>query len=174
MQGILAVVINLLIIAGCLFAIYKFINKALFGDTPQSPAAMGRAFASITIILIMALFISYLIHLSLTNGLLLVFSFEGFDVYLYLGFIASLIAPVLAGFIASRTSENTQTMNIKIIVVVGLFPYFIITSFAFLHRPWWVNYTVMSLYIPAVIIGFYLHKRTSNKAVKSLSQSEAA
>ena len=166
-------IIGFFLIILSIVIIYQFCKKTLLGPIPQSPAAMGRAFAAITFILILALFVSNIFHLILTKAAVFSPIFNNIDVFLYAGVIVSLIAPILAGILATRTSENTISMNLKLIIVVGVFPYFIITSFAFMHRPWWPNYTVLSLFIPTILFGYFIKNKIPNNAFKPTPESGA-
>ena len=160
-------IIGYFLIILSVFIIYKFCRKTLLGPIPQSPAAMGRAFAAITFIFILTLFVTNIFHFILTKTPSLNPIFKNIDVFLYLGVVVALIAPILAGILATRTTEDTKSMNLKLIIGVGIFPYFIITSFAFMGRPIWANYIVLLLFIPNILFGFFIKNKMPNKAFKA-------
>lgn len=135
------------------FAIRKFYLYAFTKPVPQSPAALGLAFACIVLAFIIC---------SAISEFLMFFAIEGIitDVAI---FLSSIVCAVGAGFLSARTTEDTKSMNAKIIAVVGFPLYIAITTISFQGEPVWLNYSTAILYIPAIIGGYFIYTKMPNK-----------
>ncbi len=131
---------------------YKFIRSP---SVPESPAALGASISAMSFILACALFVLYFAEQVIGSVSLL----------LYSAIPITVLFLVLSGYLSVKTSENTAGMNIKLTLVIGLIPHFLVTSLAFISLPGWVNYINMAIYIPCILAGSYLYKRITNKAV---------
>ncbi len=159
----------LIIFAISYFIVRKFYALSFLGDVPQSPAAVGRSFAAITFILGIALY-----NLHCIQTIIHAFVNAESIPYQAASVLASLFMAGVAGYLAARTIEDTQSMNAKIIAVVGYAPYLLVTTLALMGEPLWCNYVSAVLYIPAVIIGYFLYIKSPNKALKSDAERAGA
>lgn len=109
----------------CGFVITGFILTVLTSEEPSGPAAIGRA-------------LGLLVLLETVGPVLIGRLFEqAFNVTLHripedLGpaIILALFcgAPMMSGFIAARTKENTRAMNCKILAIFGFIPHCLIST----------------------------------------------
>jgi cation transport ATPase len=135
---------------------------ALVGKIPQSPAAMGTGVASISFLLAILLFVAWYVDINV-NGLF----GSNLPVYLFLSIPILIGSLILGGYLATKTSEDTSKMNIKLLIALGLIPHFLVSTIAFMNLPGWINYLDFGVYIPAIIAGRILYLRATNKALNS-------
>jgi hypothetical protein len=145
---------------GCYF-LYVTLREALFGKVPSSPAAIGR---SLGVIILGQLVLFYLLwYFSYLLGYLGV-TFTDPNHSVLHGPIG-IVFIVMAGYLSARTFEDTKSMNLKIVCVVGLIPQLLITVFNFNEG---LSASIaLYLFIPSVLIGGYLSKYTSCKRMNS-------
>lgn len=145
--------------------IYKFWKMALYGKTPQSPAAMGTGIAALSFLLAISLFAAWFIDRNVNK-------FFGEDLPIYLLFSIPILVSslILAGYLATKTSEDTSMMNLKLLIALGLIPHFVVSVFAFMSLPGWVNYLDFGAYIPAIITGRILYFKMTNNTLKLRTQ----
>lgn len=143
-------------IISCIF-IYKFWKLALFGKTPQGPASMGAGIAAISVLPGATLFVVWCIDEFL-------FSLLGvkLDFYLYSAIPIVLACQFLGGYLATKTTEDSATMNLKLVLALGAIPHFLVTMLAFFKLPSWTTQIDLIAYIPALIVGRLIYLRTSN------------
>ncbi|WNO09990.1 hypothetical protein [Teredinibacter sp. KSP-S5-2] len=149
-------IVNLVFALGAVYIVYSYYFFAFKGKVPQSPAALGRAFAAPTLIWALVLFIISFIQKWAVSPF---FSF--LSVYEALSTIAAVILSVASGWVASRTSENTQAMNLKILSTIGLVPFSIVTWVGFMSGPTMVVWLLIFAYIPMQYIGYRAYKKYS-------------
>lgn len=145
--------------------LYQAIRESFFGKQPSAPAAIGRAlgllvFGQLAGFYLVWYFISYrvspfLIHPS---------TFESGTLH---GVIAAVFA-IGAGFLAKRTFENTQSMNLKIVAIVGFLVQGLITAFDFMDAS--TTTYALWFYIPLVFLGGYLFGRFTNEPKYTASE----
>lgn len=74
--------------------------------------------------------------------------------------IVSILFVIVAGVISVRTFEETKSMNLKIVCVIGLIPQALIT---------FLNLTstniALYLFIPCILLGGYLSKYMPNESL---------
>jgi len=143
---------------GCYF-LYIALREVLFGKVPSSPAAIGR---SLGIIILGQLVLFYLLwYFSYLMGFIGVNFTEPNHSVLHGPIGISFI--ILAGYLSTRTFEDTKSMNLKVICIVGLIPQVLITVFNF--NEGLSTSIALYLFIPCVVIGGYLSKYTPNKKI---------
>ena len=147
--------VAVLYIISCIF-IYKFWKMALFGKVPQGPASMGTGIAAISVLPGATLFVVWCIDEFL-------FSLLGvkLDLYLYLAIPIVLTSQFLGGYLATKTTEDTATMNLKLVLVLGAIPHFLVSVLAFFKLPSWIIQMDLIAYIPALILGRLVYLRRS-------------
>lgn len=137
----------LVIVVGFLvFSYYRFVFK---GRIPQSPAALGRAFAAPTFILALVVYAFSFIQNWVVTPFL-----GGLPAYEVLSFLAALLLSGAGGWVCSRTVEDTQKMNVKILGVVGVVPYSIVVSIGFVSGPSWVVWWLIAAYFLMLYVGY--------------------
>ena len=151
-------------ILACVF-IYKFLKMAFYGKVPQSPAAMGVGIASTSFLLAVSLFSAWYVDLNI-NGLFQ----TNLTIYLFLSVPMLIASLVIAGYLATKTSEDTSKMNIKLLIALALVPHFLVPTIAFMYLPGWINYLDLGIYIPAILSGRFLYLRMTNNALKLRTQ----
>lgn len=128
----------LLTIFGFFVAIYILFKYAKFpftADECSAPVAIGRALAYLflgQVISVYVMFVFYsdfvrwfgsgIVEIILNGGCVLIFYYVFFS----------------AGILATKTVEDTKSMNYKTIIVLGFIPHFVITFISFPENLWWV------------------------------------
>lgn len=142
-------------LSGCYF-LYLALKETLFGNVPSSPAAIGRALG---IIILGQLVSFYIIWYFCYVLAFLGFNFQDPD-FSIVHSIVSVLFVVMAGLLSVRTFEDTKSMNIKIVCVIGLIPQVLIT---------FLNLTstniALYLFIPCILLGGYLSKYMPNESL---------
>ncbi|WP_461535007.1 hypothetical protein [Spongorhabdus nitratireducens] len=144
--------IGLLYIAATVLIIRAYCIHSFTRPVPHSPAALGLAFAAITFIL--------LIGCGALYRVLDLLDFTGLTVH-FTALAFTLACVFGGGYLSARTSEDTQSMNIKILAVVGFLPYMAITAILYSGDPSWLNYLAAALYIPVLACGYFTFTRTA-------------
>ncbi|MBS3796531.1 hypothetical protein [Pseudoalteromonas sp. BDTF-M6] len=145
------VISTVLIIA---FFSYVIKSKPLSG-----PAAVGLGLASMTAILVLGIYA--------VNFLDELFSFpeKGIPFYAVMSFFLVTFMLFLAGYAASKTWENTVTMNVKIVMVIGLIPFIFIALMSFSNISLWFVLACLVVYIPSIWGGHLWFNYHQNKVV---------
>lgn len=143
---------------GCYF-LYKALREAVFGKIPSSPAAIGRSLGIIVFGQLVCFYILW--YVSYLLGFIGI-TFQDPNSSILHGPIGILFN-TLAGYLSVRTVENTKSMNIKIVCVIGLIPQTLITAFNFNSG---LSTTIaLYLFVPSILIGGYLSKYIPNKPI---------
>jgi hypothetical protein len=142
-------IINVALVMGAAYIVYSYYPFAFKGKVPQSPAALGKAFAAPTLIWALSLFIISFIQKWGVAPLA-----GEVPVYEVLSVLSAMILIAGSGWVVSRTTEDTQTMNLKILAVIGFVPFSIITWFGFMSGPALVVWFLIFAYIPTLYIGY--------------------
>jgi len=142
-------IINLIFALGAAYVVYSYYPFAFKSQVPQSPAALGRAFAAPTLIWALTLFIISFIQKWGVTPLV-----GALPVYEVLSVFSALLLAVASGWVASRTTEDTQTMNLKLLAAIGFVPFSIITWVGFMSGPVLVVWFLIIAYIPMVYVGY--------------------
>ncbi len=130
------------------FFLYKVIWELLLGKVPSSPAAIGRALGLIVFGQLVSFYLLWYFSYLLGYIGVVVPDLSLFHGPIGISFI------LLAGFIGTRTFEDTKAMNITIICVIGLLPQGLITAFNFNEG---VSASIaLYLFIPSILLGGYL------------------
>lgn len=138
---------NVIIVAASgaiLVGLYKAVMKP---NPPQSPAACGAGFFISTAGVASALYLLSLIPSSLFYQFTSVF-------------VLPLLA-LIAGYTAARTTEDTSSMNAKIVAGVGFIPYVIICMLFLSGLPGWVLIFAALSFVPSVLIGLKVYQKCS-------------
>lgn len=129
------------------FAIYIFNSKRFAG-----PAAVGLGLVSVTVVLVLCVYaVSYLDDL---KG----FSERGVTFYPWAGLISVFTSLLLAGYAASKTWEDTVTMNVKIVMGIGFIPFTFITLVSFVDVSMWFFLACLIIYCPTIWCGHLIYK----------------
>ena len=142
-----------------------FLTKALIecfkGKVPSAPAAIGRALGIIVLGQLTCFYLLWYIFSFLLSFINI--AVKDSTIALFHGPIG-IIFILAAGILAVSTFEDTQSMNLKIVVVIGLLIQGLITAFNFNEG---VSTNIaLYLLIPLIFIGGYIGKRTPNKSLK--------
>ncbi|MDV2078703.1 hypothetical protein [Marinobacter xestospongiae] len=138
---------NVIIVAASgavLVGLYRAVMKP---NPPQSPAACGTGFFVSTAGVASVLYLLSLIPSSLFYQFASVF-------------VLPLLA-LIAGYAAARTTEDTSSMNAKIVAGVGLIPYVIICMLFLSSLPSWVLIFAILSFVPCVLIGLRVYQKRS-------------
>ncbi|MGR6872396.1 hypothetical protein ACU6U9_08825 [Pseudomonas sp. HK3] len=161
---ILQIGIVIAFILSCVL-IYKFLVMAISGKVPQSPAAMGIGIAALSFLPAISWFVAWFIDRNINQ----LFGSD-LPIYLLLSIPILVSSLTLAGYLATKTSEDTSMMNLKLLIALGVIPHFIVSTFAFMSLPGWMNYLDFGAYIPAIIIGRILYIKMTNNTLKLRTQ----
>ncbi len=102
-----------------IFLLYKFYRFAFNSPKPSGPAAIGRGMGVLVLGEILGAYLVWCL-VSIFNAFA---GLESIDsVVKFLSLIIFYAASIGSGFIASRTNEDTATMNYKIQVAAGFIP----------------------------------------------------
>lgn len=146
-------IFHTLLTLGGVAIVFKYWCHVMNGEIPQGPAAVGRAVAAPSLILAFCLVVLHFVQLRFVSRIL-----EGVDLYLVLSPILALGSCVLAGWVAARTTEDTQLMNVKIVAAMAFLPFLLISLVSLSWGPPGIIWGVIALYIPSLYAGyrFYL------------------
>jgi hypothetical protein len=129
------------------FAVYIYRSKPFVG-----PAAVGLGLASLSVILVLCVYaVSYFDDL---EG----FSARGIAFYPCAGLLSVIVSLLLAGYSASKTWEDTVTMNVKIVMGVGFIPFIFISLISFSNISLWFVLAYFIVYWPVIWVGHLLFK----------------
>jgi len=129
------------------FALYIYRSKPFAG-----PAAVGLGLASLSVILVLCVYaVSYFDDLEK-------FSERGIAFYPWGSFLSVIVSLLLAGYSASKTWEDTVTMNVKIVMGVGLIPFIFIALISFSNISLWFVLACLVVYCPTIWCGHLLFK----------------
>ncbi|MGH1374572.1 MAG: hypothetical protein ACRBBW_21225 [Cellvibrionaceae bacterium] len=120
---------------------------------PQSPAACGIGFFIAT-----AGIASWQYLLSILPS----------SLFLVGSVISIPLLCVAAGYISARTTEDTSSMNAKIVAGVAFIPFVIVTLLSLSSLPSWVNYYAVAIFVPCIMAGLKvqkMHNKSSKKDV---------
>ncbi len=138
---------NVIIVAASgavLVGLYKAVMKP---NPPQSPAACGAGFFVSTAGVASVLYFLSLIPSSL--------------VYQFTSVFALPLLALIAGYTAAKTTEDTSSMNAKIVAGVGFIPYVIICMLFLSGLPGWVLIFAVLSFVPSVLIGLKVYQKRS-------------
>lgn len=138
-------------VLSCIF-IYKFWKMALYGKVPQSPAAMGLSVTAASFLIAVSLYVAWYIDLHI-NGVI----GKSIPIYLYFSVPILISSLVLSGYLAAKTTEDTAKMNVKLLLALALVPHFLVSIIAFMYLPGWINYLDMLIYVPCILVGWFLY-----------------
>lgn len=140
--------LHLVLASVSIYVFYRYYIFAFKTPKPSGPAAIGRAMGALAVCEILG---SYFIWF-LFKASSVIFSGEIFDLgSKSLSVVLFYMAALTSGFIASRTSENTQSMNYKMQAALGFIPHTIIGFVVFTGSIY--NHLVFWPYIPLVVAG---------------------
>ena len=125
-----------------LVGLYKAVMKP---NPPQSPAACGAGFFVSTAGVASSLYLLSLVPSTLFYQFASVF-------------VLPLLA-LIAGYTAARTTEDTSSMNAKIVAGVGFIPYVIICMLFLSALPIWVLIFAILSFVPSVLIGLRVYQK---------------
>ncbi len=127
------------------FIIYVYKTKPVSG-----PAAVGLGLVAITAILALGLK-----AIDLVDDLF-AFADNGIAFYAVMSFLLVIGMLLLAGYSASKTFEDTATMNVKIVMAIGLIPFMFINFISFATLSLWFIFACLLVYIPTIWAGHLL------------------
>ena len=137
--------------------IIAFISYVKKSKPFSGPAAVGLGLASITALLVLGI---YAVD-SMDD--LFAFSEKGIPFYAVSSFIFVIFMLATAGYSASLTWEDTATMNVKIVMAVGLIPFIFITLISFSNISLWFVLACLVVYGPSIWGGHLLFNYRQNK-----------
>ncbi|BBM02717.1 hypothetical protein [Microbulbifer sp. GL-2] len=133
---------NVLLIIGAVAILVALYRAATSKNIPQSPAACGIAFFTVTA--------------GLASWLYLLSAIPFHSLYLLVSVTSLPLILLLGGVMAARTSEDTASMNAKIVLAVAAVPYLLVTFIAFMNSSEWAIIYALVIYIPCIIGGRYI------------------
>ena len=142
------------------FVLYVYRSKPFAG-----PAAVGLGLASLSVILVLC--VSALSLFDDLEG----FSVRGIAFYPWVGFLSVIVSLMLAGYSASKTWEDTVTMNVKIVMGVGLIPFIFIALISFSNISIWFVLACLVIYFPTIWCGHLLFKYHNTRLVSGHENS---
>lgn len=148
LQVSFAFLLHLVLASVSIYVCYRYYIFAFKTPKPSGPAAIGRAMGALAVYEILGSYFIWFIFKAIS----VIFSSEVFDsVSKSLSVVLFYIAVINSGFIASRTAENTQSMNYKIQAALGFIPHTITGFVVFAGSVY--NHLVFWPYIPLVVAG---------------------
>ncbi len=137
--------------------IISFVSYACKSKPAAGPAAVGLGLASMTAVLVLGIYA--------VNFLDELFSFpeKGIPFYAVMSFLLVTFMLLLAGYTASKTWENTVTMNVKIVMAIGLIPFIFITLMSFSNISLWFVLACLVVYVPSIWGGHLLFNFRQSK-----------
>ena len=143
-----AFLLHLILASVSIYICYRYYIFAFKTPKPSGPAAIGRAMGALAIYEILGSYVIWFIFKTSS----VIFGSEIFDLgSKSLSVVLFYIAVIASGFIASRTAENTQSMNYKMQAALGFVPHTIIGFVVFSGSVY--NHLVFWPYIPLVVAG---------------------
>lgn len=137
--------------------VISFVSYVFKSRPAAGPAAVGLGLASMTAILLLGIyivdFLDELFHLTE----------RGTPFYAVMSFFLVIFLLLLAGFAASNTWENTVTMNVKIVMAIGVIPFIFITLLSFTSISLWFVLTCLVVYVPSIWSGHLLFNYRQSK-----------
>ncbi|GAA5315165.1 MAG: hypothetical protein AseanaTS_03690 [Candidatus Pelagadaptatus aseana] len=144
------VIVKLVILAGIIIILEKYYFFAFKDKVPQSPAALGKAFAAPTFILAISLY-----ALNIFQG----WFFGDIPMYACIGSAVAVLSAFIAGWVSARTSEDTQSMNLKIISVIGIFPFTLVVAIGFMGHQSSLVIGLVAAFIPVLVSGGLVYRK---------------
>lgn len=139
--------------------IIAFVSYVKKSKPFSGPAAVGLGLASITALLVLG------IYAVSSMDDLFSFSNKGIPFYAVSSFIFMIFMLATAGYAASKTWENTVTMNVKIVMAIGVIPFIFITLMSFSNISLWFVLACLVVYVPSIWGGHLLFNYRQNKVV---------
>jgi len=125
-----------------LITLYKVAKKP---NPPQSPAACGAGFFIATAGVASALYLLAIVPSSLF--------------YLAASILILPFLSTVAGYVSARTTEDTSSMNAKIVAGVAYIPYAIICFLSLSDLPGWIIIYALICFVPCVIVGLKVYQK---------------
>ena len=147
-------IISVVLSVGILVSLFKASTK---NEIPQSPAACGTAF--------------FIATAGIASWQHLLTIIPSYSLFLAASVISLPALSISSGYIAARTSEDTASMNAKIVAGVAFIPYLIISYFSLMSAPSWANYYAAIIFIPCILVGFkinQMHNKSSKQDAENL------
>lgn len=114
----------------------------------------------------------FIVTAAIASWLYLLAMEPSYNIYSISSLVSLPILCICSGYVATRTTENTVSMSAKIIAGIAFIPYLIITYFAFISLPSWVNYYAALLFVPCILLGLKFNQ-IHNKSSKRDAVTEA-
>lgn len=137
--------------------IISFVSYIFKSKPAAGPAAVGLGLASMTAILLVGIYaVDFL-------DALFYFPERGIPFYAVMSFFIVIFLLLLAGYAASNTWENTVTMNVKIVMAIGVIPFIFITIMSFSNISLLFVLACLVVYVPAIWGGHLLFNYFQSK-----------
>ena len=137
--------------------IISFVSYIFKSKPAAGPAAVGLGLASMTAILLLGIYtVNFLDEL-------FYFPERGIPFYAVMSFFIVIFLLFLAGYAASKTWENTVTMNVKIVMAIGVIPFTFITLMSFSNISLWFVLACLVVYVPSIWGGHLLFNFRQSK-----------
>jgi len=137
--------------------IISFVSYIFKSKPAAGPAAVGLGLASMTAILLVGIYaVDFLDEL-------FYFPERGIPFYAVMSFFIVIFLLLLAGYAASNTWENTVTMNVKIVMAIGVIPFIFITIMSFSNISLWFVLACLVVYVPSIWGGHLLFNYFQSK-----------
>lgn len=127
---------------------------------PQSPAACGIGF--------------FIATAGTASWQYLLSALPLFHLYLASSVISLPLLCIASGYVSARTSEDTSSMNAKIVAGVAIIPFIIITLLSLSSLPSWVNYYAIGIFVPSIIVGLKIHQMHNKSSKKDAQTAQAS
>lgn len=137
--------------------IISFVSYVFKSKPAAGPAAVGLGLASMTAILLLGLYVVDFLDE------LFYFPEKGVPFYAVMSFFLVIFMLLLAGYSASKTWENTVTMNVKIVMAVGVIPFIFIALMSFSNISLWFVLACLTIYVPTIWGGHLLFNYRQSK-----------
>lgn len=137
--------------------IISFVSYAFKSKPAAGPASVGLGLASMTAILLLGIYVVDFLDE------LLYLPEKGIPFHAVMSFFLVIFMLLLAGNSASKIWENTVTMNVKIVMAIGLIPFIFIALMSFSNISIWFVLACLVVYVPSIWGGHLLFNYRQSK-----------